>query len=234
MKSPIPENEQQRLRTLKLYRILDTAAEKTLDDLTHLAAAICETPVGMISLVDQDRQWFKSRVGVEATETPREIAFCAHGIMDGKSLFIVEDATKDERFADNPLVTGEMGVRFYAGAPLVVGNGDSGGGNGGDIVLGMLCVADHKPRRLNEQQKETLKILSRAVVTQFELLRAQEDLRAIERLVPICAWCRNIRTDDGKWQSLHDYIAESFPVTHGMCPDCADGMSLKLKSIKKS
>lgn len=215
MKPPVPSNEAERLRTLQLYQVLDTAAETILDDLTGLAAAICETPISLISLVDENRQWFKSHVGLSATETSREVAFCAHTIM-GEDLMIVEDATKDHRFANNPLVTADPNIRFYAGAPLVVSDG---------IILGTLCVIDRKPRTLTTHQKDTLKILRHAIVTQLELRRAEKALFAVERLLPMCAWCRNIRAEDGSWNSPSDYLEKSVPITHGACPECASSMS---------
>lgn len=219
MNAPTPKNEADRLRTLQLYRILDTAVDKTFDDLARLAGAICETPINLISLVDKDRQWFKSRVGLpDATETPREFAFCAHAIL-GSDVMVVEDATADDRFKANPLVTGDPKIRFYAGAPLVVGNGSS---------LGTLCVIDRKPRKLARAQLEALEVLRGAVVTQLELRRAVQDLEALGRLLPICAWCRKVKTHDGAWQDLWDYVNRSAPVTHGMCPACATGAGMTL------
>jgi GAF domain-containing protein len=195
---------------LSLYQIMDTAAEQALDDLTGLAAAICETPICVISLLDDKRQWFKSRVGLELSETPREFAFCAHTILHDE-LMIVEDATLDARFAHNPLVTGEAGIRFYAGAPLDVVDG---------ISLGTLCVIDRVPRHLDERQTTALKVLRRSVVTILNLRRAQFELKAMESLLPICAWCRNVHIEGNNWQPLHDYVAQAMKVSHGMCPSC--------------
>lgn len=209
----IPANEKQRLHALQLYKILDTSAEKAFDDLTRLAATICETPISLVSLVDSNRQWFKSRHGIEPTETPREMAFCAHAILDGK-VMVVEDASKDPRFAKNALVTGEPGIRFYAGAPLTVADG---------LNLGTLCVIDTQPRSLSAKQLEILEILRDAVITQLELKRNVADLEALERVLSMCAWCRSVRSEeDGKesWQPLHDYVAEQTPVSHGICPNC--------------
>lgn len=222
MNPPVPENEADRLRTLRLYQILDTATEKTLDDLTGLAATICETSISLISLVDKNRQWFKSRVGLNVTETPRDVAFCAHSIM-GDDILIVEDATKDERFAQNPLVTAEPYIRFYAGAPLVVAKG---------ISLGTLCVIDREPRQLTAYQINALKILRQAVVAQIELRRMQKELLALEYFLPMCAWCRSIRGDDGTWRSPQDFIIESVPITHGICPNCSGGLNSELNSRK--
>ncbi|HEV2320052.1 MAG TPA: GAF domain-containing protein, partial [Verrucomicrobiae bacterium] len=118
MKALIPPDEAKRLAALEEYQILDSEVEQSYDDITTLAAHICKVPTAMISLVDKDRQWFKSKVGMEPRETPRDVAFCAHAILDHDPL-IVRNATKDRRFADNPLVKGESHIRFYAGFPLI-------------------------------------------------------------------------------------------------------------------
>lgn len=165
---PIPKNENERLAALRSYRILDTPPEKEFDDITALAACICGTPIAMISLVDSDRQWFKSKVGVSATETARKIAFCAHAIMERK-LFIIRDATKDSRFAQNPLVTDDPKIRFYAGAPLIAPD---------DCAVGTLCVVDQVPRELSLEQAEALNILGSHVI---HLLEARRRMNALER-----------------------------------------------------
>ena len=151
--------ETERLAALRQYRILDTEPEKAFDDLTLLASHICGTPIALISLVDADRQWFKSKVGITATETSRSISFCSHAIHQN-DLFIVQDATEDETFRNNPLVTGDMKIRFYAGAPLVTPEGHA---------LGTLCVIDSIPRTLTPSQIEALEALRRQVQAQLEL-----------------------------------------------------------------
>lgn len=168
MKAPIPENEAERLKALYEFDVLDTAAEKAFDDLTRLATYICKTPMAAISLIDSDRQWFKSRVEISEEETSRDISFCAHAILQDAPL-IVPDATKDARFVDNPFVTQEMHFRFYAGSPLISNLG---------YKLGALCVIDIVPRELSDGQLAALRALSRQVTTQLELRREIKKLKA--------------------------------------------------------
>jgi PAS domain S-box-containing protein len=159
MKAPLPENETERLAALRDLGILDTPPEPAYDELSALAAYICQTPIALISLVDEYRQWFKSRVGWTAGETCLDVAFCAHAILQ-PDLLVVPDARADERFANNPLVTSPPRIRFYAGAPLVTAEGHA---------LGTLCVLDHKPRELSAEQARALQVLSRQVVAQLSL-----------------------------------------------------------------
>jgi len=168
MKSaPIPENEPDRIKNLCEHMILDTPADQRFDDLTKLAQMICGTPITLVSLVDTDRQWFKSKQGLEATETPRDVAFCAHAIL-ADDAFVVEDATKDDRFSDNPLVTGAPHVRAYLGCPMISTKG---------FRLGTLCAIDTNPRTFTADQIQAVKLLSRQVVTLIELGNSSEKLK---------------------------------------------------------
>jgi len=154
-----PSDEAARLEALYQYQVLDTAPEPAFDHLTLLAAQICDVPIALISFVDGDRQWVKSRVGLEVAETSRDVSFCAHAIHQSE-LFIVRDALEDERFATNSLVTGEPSIRFYAGAPLITSAG---------YAIGTLCAIDRVPRELSGQQQEALRALARQVMTRESL-----------------------------------------------------------------
>ena len=204
----MPENEAARLEALHRYRILDTEPERSFDDLTLLASHICGTPMALISLVDADRQWFKSRIGIAIGETARAVSFCAHAI-NHRDLFIVPDARHDERFRDNQLVTGAPEIRFYAGAPLVTPDGHA---------LGTLCVLDRVARTLSREQLEALTALCHQTEAQLELRRhvleleqaleerdraqaeqatlidelraAHADVRRLSALMPYCSTCQ--------------------------------------------
>ena len=161
MQAPVPDNETDRLAALYSLDILDSAPEQDFDDIVALASTVCGTPMSLVTLVDIDRQWFKSRIGNELTETSRDLSFCAHAIL-GRDLLVVPDATKDARFADNPTVTKDGGIRFYAGAPLITTEG---------YALGTLCVIDSEPRKLDVEQLQALRALARQVTSQMELRR---------------------------------------------------------------
>jgi anti-sigma regulatory factor (Ser/Thr protein kinase) len=163
----VPGNEAARLEALHRYHILDTEPERSFDDLALLASHICGTPMALITLVDADRQWFKARIGVSISETARAVSFCTHAIQH-RDLFIVPDAKHDDRFRDNPLVTGTTEIRFYAGAPLVTPDGHA---------LGTLCVLDRVARTLSREQLESLTALCRQAEAQLELRRHVMDLR---------------------------------------------------------
>ena len=180
-------DEAGRLKALRQYRILDTEPEQAFDDLTLIASQICGVPIALISLVDEDRQWFKSRVGIEARESARSISFCSHAILqDG--IFTIPDASKDERFCNNPFVKSNPGIRFYAGAPITTQEG---------YALGTLCVIDYVPRKLSDEQIKALEALERQVSAQLELRRNLDELRValdgidtLSALVPYCSTCQ--------------------------------------------
>jgi signal transduction histidine kinase len=164
--APKPNNEKARLAELAGYSIIGSKAEKDFDEIVDLASTICETPISLVSLLDEKRQWFKAKRGLTLDETSRDVAFCSHAILED-NILVVNDATKDDRFIDNPLVTGYPNIRFYAGMPLISPNG---------YKMGTLCVIDNKPRELNQTQLYTLEVLSRQVVKQMELHKTNLEL----------------------------------------------------------
>jgi anti-sigma regulatory factor (Ser/Thr protein kinase) len=190
----VDDDEAARLAALRQYRILDTEPERAFDDLALLASQICETPIALITIVDADRQWFKARTGLAERQTPRAVSFCTHAIQQ-HGLFVVPDAREDERFRDNPFVTGGLLVRFYAGAPLVTPEGHA---------LGTLCVIDRVPRTLTASQREALDALRRQVQAQLEFRRNLQELRValaardkaeadvikLSSLIPYCSTCQ--------------------------------------------
>lgn len=164
------QSEAQRVAALRSYSILDTLPEQAYDDVVRLASEICQTPMALITFVDSDRQWFKAKRGVDISETPRNVSFCSHAIATPLEIMVVPDATRDERFAENPFVTGEPNIRFYAGAPLNTPDGFS---------LGTLCVIDDKPRELTAQQEEALGALARQTIRLLEALRQKHELQEL-------------------------------------------------------
>ena len=216
-----PANEADRLVALREYHILDTEAEPAYDDIAQLAAEICGVPIALVSLVDESRQWFKARTGMEDQETSREVAFCAHAILQLEPL-IVRDALKDERFVDSALVVNAPHIRFYAGYPLINPEG---------FALGTLCALDRKPRQLSAKQDRLMKALARQVMALLDarrisnhLAKALENIEYLHGLLPICAWCKRIRDDHGYWNKIESYIEahSTAEFTHGICPECMD------------
>ena len=220
MKAPTPDNAAERVAVLREYHILDTGAEQAYDDITKLAAHLCDVPIATVSLLDESRHWHKSGVGISRREGRRDQAFLsAHAILQSEPL-IVRDALKDVRFAKSPLVTSAPHIRFYAGFPLVSPE---------DFALGALCVIDRKPRQLSATQKKAMQALARQVMALLELRRVSarmahvlEKVHLLHGLLPICAWCKRIRDDDGYWQQVEAYVHKHLGAdfTHGICPEC--------------
>lgn len=172
----IPKNEKERLSALKEYSILDSLPEKEYNDITYLASYICNTPISLVSLIDADRQWFKANHGLEAQEAPRNIAFCAHAINNKNEPLIVPDSRNDIRFKDNPLVTSNPNVIFYAGIPIINPDG---------YPLGTLCVIDTKPRELSEKQLKALNMLSNQLLKLLELRKSTVSLSSSIKLLNV-------------------------------------------------
>jgi diguanylate cyclase (GGDEF)-like protein len=167
--APLPANEEKRIKALHAYGVLDSAAEQAFDDLARMAALVCDVPIALISLVDRERQWFKSHIGIDVSGSPRNISFCAHAILKPTDVMEVPDAREDPRFALNPLVTGDPHIVFYAGAPILTPTGDP---------IGTLCIVDYKPRKLTAMQSRVLQGLANQAVTQLELRRSLMVLEA--------------------------------------------------------
>lgn len=167
-RAPVASNEAERIEAVRETGVLDTAPESCFDRLTDLAARLCGAPIALITLVDVDRQWFKSHHGLDLCEMPRDVALCAHAILENDVL-VVPDTLEDERFADNPLVTSDPRIRFYAGCPLLTRDGKA---------LGTLCVIDSVPRALGPEQTEALRVLAAHATTLLELRRTKERLAA--------------------------------------------------------
>lgn len=213
--------DNQRLQALDEYRILGTDPEQCYDDITQIASLTCGTPIALMSLVDADRQWFKSKVGIDARETPRDWSFCSHAIKSDRPM-VVEDALHDERFSQNPLVTGEPHIRLYAGFPLKTPE---------DQRIGTLCVIDREPHTLTDIQMQVMQALSRQVVVLLELRK--RSLRLIEavsqfhgkgNMLPTCSWCKEVRDGSGEWQHLETYMRRHTKIrfSHGICDKCME------------
>lgn len=231
----IEEVTQRRIAALREYEIMDTPPEEEFDEITRLTSFICGTPIALVTLLDHRRQWFKSKVGIAATETPLEHAFCAHAIKE-EGVMLVKDATQDVRFASNPLVTSSPNIRFYAGAPLVTQEG---------VSLGTLCAIDCTPREFGVEKQEALMALAHQVIRSLELRRtvraleqallakerAQQEVAALQSLLPMCAWCRKVRDDSNYWCKVEDYFSQHSEIrfSHGVCPDCFDRLQAELE-----
>lgn len=218
-KAPIPPNDLERLQELYNYKVLDTNSEDIFDNITALAAKICDSKICLVSLVDRNRQWFKSAHGLDAKETPRDISYCGHAIM-GNDVFIVEDANKDERFCDNPLNLGEPHVRFYAGAPLITPNGNR---------IGTLCVIDHEPKTLSPYQIETLQVLAQNVVNilelnikSVELEKHKEQSQNIQEISQTGGWELDLETNFVFWS---DQIYHIYKIPLGTPTKKIDGVA---------
>lgn len=190
---PIPENEAERLAALEKYNILDTLPEEEFDRITKIASLICGVPIALISLIDKERQWFKSKVGLDASQTPRDISFCQYAIT-GESLFEIEDATKDERFLSNPLVTAHPNIKFYAGYPLVDPEG---------YALGTLCVIDREQRKLSNEQQEALELLAKEVVSQIVSRKKNGEKDKLEKLFNLSLDMICIAGTDGYFKKIN-------------------------------
>jgi hypothetical protein len=221
MQARVPANEQKRLEALRRYRVLDTPPEKEFDDITRVATYIAKTPISTITLIDEARQWFKSVVGLDSTETTRDVSFCAHAILQSEPL-VVPDARLNPTFANNPLVLNEPKIQFYAGYPLVTPEG---------LALGTLCVIDRKPSSLTPEQSDALRCLANQVVTSLELRKASADLAAslesvktLSGLVPICCNCKGVRDDAGYWQQVEQFLSTKTDamLSHSICPACVE------------
>ncbi|MDO8343552.1 MAG: PAS domain-containing protein [Cellvibrio sp.] len=230
MKAPLPTYEDERLAHLHQLKILDTARERSFDAIAQLAMNLCQVPIAVVSLVDTDRQWFKSCLGLDATETPRDVAFCAHAILRPDDVLVVEDATIDPRFSDNALVLGEPYIRFYAGAPLVTESGHA---------LGTLCVIDYVPRQLSSIQISSLQLLAGQVMqllrfreSNMALERERENLDMVIRGTNIGTWQWNVQTGETifneRWAEIVGYnLDELAPISINTWLDLAHPEDLK-------
>jgi len=223
---PTPADEQQRLEALEAWRILDSGSDEAFDDLVEIATTVFDMPVGLVSLVGEDRQWFKARKGVDVEESPREYSVCAHAITEPGRPFVAPDLREDERFRGNPLLEA-AGLRSYAGVPLVDRDG---------LPLGSICVMDTRPLGDTEEMDEKLDVLrrlSRQAIRLIEqravtrqLADALENVEKLEALVPVCAWCNSIRDDQDYWRSVEDFLkSRGLDLTHGICPDCDEKLA---------
>ena len=219
--APKPVNEAARLRSLSEYRILGTKPEQAFDNITMMASEVCQAPIALISIIDEKRQWFKSRVGLDAPQTNRDISFCAHTILDSKPM-VIEDALFDEKFKDNPLVQKEPHIRLYAGFPLKT-----------DINhrIGTLCVIDRIPKSLTNTQYKVMQGLADQATMLLELRRRSLSLldefcKMHDRggLITTCSYCKSIRDNQGEWQSFEHFLMRhsTLNFSHGICDQCME------------
>ena len=215
------DEEERRLKALAEYRILGTEPESCYDHITQIAARTCHAPISLMTLVDKDRQWFKSKVGFQKNETRRDWSFCTHAIKENNPL-VVNDACLDERFVNNPLVTGDPKIRFYAGFPLKNNEGNK---------LGTLCVIDRKPGSLDSEQCSIMELLAKQIVSFLELrkrslnlLDALSHLHNQEGILSVCSYCREVRNKDGDWQHIEKYLSNVSDIkfSHGVCDSCME------------
>lgn len=228
---PIPKNEVARLDALAQYNILDTLPEEEFDRLTQLASIICGVPIALITLVDKDRQWFKSKIGLDETETPRDISFCQYTIID-ESLFEIEDATKDERFLSNPSVTDQPNIRFYAGYPLIDPDG---------YALGSLCVIDRETRKLTADQKLSLTLLANEVVSQIVSRKKNAEKDKLEKMFGLSIDLKCVAGSDGYFKKINPALTLTLgwtieellakPFYDFMHPDDVTITSTKIKKL---
>ena len=226
------KNGIRRLTTLHRYQILDSVSERTYEDIAKLAAFMFEAPIAVISLFDAQGHSLKATFGSETLPSELVEPFTLR-TSETSDILVVADTHLDERFAECVLVTGDEGIRFYAGAPLVTADGQG---------IGALCVMDHRPRPVTPRELGMLHSLARMVMTTMDLHRVTDELasevlkvRNLSGLLPICAGCKNIRNDSGYWQRVESYVQEHSQAefTHGMCPECAKKYFPNLASPKK-
>ncbi len=214
-------HEEKRLEALRAFELLDTPADGSLDHITALAASYFDTPISLISLVDQDRIWFMSRHGLDASEVGVELGLCASAFLQ-ESEYVVEDAATDSRSLANSLVTGELGVRFYAAAPLRTREG---------YGLGTINIIDFEPRTFSEKDRKALMNFGQIVMNQMELRLSSrllfrslsqiyDETKGSDHMLTVCAWSKKILIDD-HWLTLEEFFTErlGLKITHGLNPE---------------
>jgi len=218
---PIPANESRRLEALRRFKIMDSEPEEFFDDLVEVAATVTGVQFAVMSLVDEERQWFKARYGLDITETPREHSICTHTVC-GTQTLVVKDTAADARFRSNPYALGEGGIRFYAGAPIYDSDRNS---------IGTICVLGTEPRSIERSQIAALEALARSAMSQIELRHIADELAEtsanlkVPRIhLPMCCHCKSIRDEGEEWRNVEDYfkVNSRARLTHGICPACLD------------